>query len=92
MQQNVVAPIASVGGASDFSEWDCASACAADHNVTGDDSSDSVLTGSSDAIDWSPSFAGTSWTPTQPWTPAPTGYYQATGLPFQAGYQGQVGP
>lgn len=92
VQQNVVAPIASVGGASDFSEWDCASACAADHNVTGDDSSDSVLTGSSDAIDWSPSFAGTSWTPTQPWTPAPTGYYQATGLPFQAGYQGQVGP
>jgi hypothetical protein len=91
-EYNVVAPHASVGGAADYSVWDCASTCTADHNVTADDSANSVLGGTNDEINWTPTFSDANWTPTQPWTAPPADYYQTGGLPFHAGYQGPIGP
>ena len=77
------------GTGGDFRFGDCKGACLFDENVSQDGSA--ALYGASRSVTgWSPSWTSTSWDPRAD-PVAPAGFYRATGLPFQAGYQGAVG-
>jgi hypothetical protein len=88
LRNNVVEPKS--GQAANYAIWSCASSCTADHNV----SADSSAPGSSSIANWTPSFTGTSWSPTngEPYSPPPAGYYEAKGIGFSAGWNGAGGP
>jgi hypothetical protein len=83
--------VVGTGDDGDLSYGDCVSACVFDYNVT-DDSSAHQGGSTHYVAGWSPQWATISWTPTVPYTRPPAGYYQPLGLPFDAGYQGSVGP
>jgi len=78
------------GSGSDFGFGSCSGTCSFDYNVSQDASAQSngathYVTG------WSPKWTTTTWNPaTEP--TAPPGFYIPTGLPIEAGYQGNAGP
>ena len=85
VQQNLVT---NTSDNSDMSYQECQSSCVVGQNVTDDGSAP----GSGSVRNWTPTWQTTSWTPAQPWTAVPAGYYQPAGLSITAGYQGLVGP
>jgi hypothetical protein len=69
----------------------CASACILDYNVSDDASAKQV--GSTHFVThWAAKWGFTSWAPATAHIAPPPGYYRATGLPWEAGYQGTIGP
>jgi len=91
-EYNISAPSASQGN---YSIWNCTASCTTQDNVSGDTSAKTVLGGTGNVINWTPTWTTTTWTPVSGpgYTPPPTGYYQPTGLAVSgAGYQGQIGP
>jgi len=72
----------------DMSLGGCEGACTFEYNVTEDASAERAGgAGSHYVVDWSPSWASTSWDPTKK-PSVPTDYYHPIGLPFWAGYEG----
>jgi hypothetical protein len=76
---------------SDMSLGGCEGACTFEYNVSEDSSVERAPETHHFLTDWTPTWITTSWNPATEATP-PAGYYIPTGLPFAAGYEGDVGP
>jgi hypothetical protein len=70
---------------------ECSASCVFDYNVT-DDRSARQAGSRHHVVGWSPRWTSTKWAPAVPYSRPPAGYYHPTGLPFDAGYTGSVGP
>jgi hypothetical protein len=88
--QNNIVESAGVLGNNDYNDWDCASGCVTDHNV----SFDTSAIGTSSIKNWAPTYTTTAWTPHdgEPYAAPPSGYYTATGSGAGAGWSGSGGP
>lgn len=71
--------------------YHCLSGCVFDDNVT-DDRSASQGGAMRSVTDFRPTWRSASWAPPAPYFPPPQGYYRATNLPPDLGYQTAVGP
>ena len=93
-EYNIATGVPQSGQAS-YGSWGCTSSCLAQYNTSQDNSANTVLGGTGNVINWTPTWQNTNWTPVNGpgYQPPPTGYYQPTGLSINtAGYQGHVGP
>jgi hypothetical protein len=88
VSRNVI--VGAKGGAA-LSYSGCLSDCTVDYNVTEDRTADQP--GGHHALaHWSPRWETTEWAPASPFAGPPPGYWRAAALPWDAGYQGTVGP
>lgn len=82
--------VENVGSGGDFRFGECTGTCLFDYNAS-QDTSANMLGSTHFTTGWAPKWANTSWnTLTEP--SAPNNYYTPTGLPIEAGYQGNIGP
>ena len=70
--------------------------CLTDYNVSQDKTAGTLPGTTHFVANWTPSWRNTTWAPGG-FAPGghsapPAGYYQPSGLPFSAGYQGSIGP
>jgi hypothetical protein len=78
-------------GSANLSYQNCSAQCAVGYNVTGDRSAHQ-RGGTQALAHWAPRWGSTAWEPTIPFAGPPPSYRRAIGLPWDAGYQGLVGP
>jgi hypothetical protein len=89
-EHNLAVQTQSAGAPARYVLGECAGSCSFEYNVS-DDATANQGGATHYLISWLPVWTTASWNPsTEPH--APPGYYKPTGLPFQAGYQGNTGP
>jgi hypothetical protein len=93
-ENNIAAPDP-LTGYFNYGQWHCDTSCATQDNISADNSANTVLGGTGNTVNWTPTWTTTNWTPASGpgYQPPPTGYYQPTSpATTNAGYQGQIGP
>jgi hypothetical protein len=90
IEHNIGVETESTGSPQRFILGECTGTCKFDYNVS-DDNTANQWGSTHHLTGWTPSWTTTSWNPTTQPTP-PDGFYAPTGLPFQAGSEGTVGP
>ncbi len=89
VSRNII--VSAKSGSANLAFENCSAQCTVDYNVTNDQSAHQP--GTTHAVaHWSPRWGSTTWAPTTPFGGPPPTYWRAAGLPWDAGYQGLVGP